>query len=66
MTKFIPGDLVKTKWGNAIVGTANTIPDHMPGWGAEENAIGSYCVCHLPGYTEYIRVGGVSFGPKGA
>ena len=71
MTKYIPGDVVKTKWGNAVILQSNPEYDHVnmrepewheipPDWPC------SYSVEHLPGYIERIWEVGIGHGPKHA
>jgi len=52
---FVIGDVVKTRWGNAVVCKAEPMQGRS-----------TYAVEHLPGHTEYIWDNGIGHPPKHA
>ena len=65
MTKYIPGDVVKTKWGRAIIMEANENRNgSIISWrDGSETGWGRYSVSHMPGHIDRIWENGVGLGP---
>lgn len=66
MTKFIPGDVVKTAWGKAVIAEAHAIiKGHSVNWHeADGSALAAYSASHLPGHIPYIWKDGMGMPSK--